>query len=348
MHKVHCTFWDGKELEFECGPDEDVITAALRQNIILLSYCRQGICATCKARVKDGDFEMHEVTVQALSPTEEEDGYVLLCRTCPQSDLEVEFEYDSDRVTIPEIGRAEVIAVRPISPSGSVYRLILKGRRVGVFSWNPGQYIAMRRPNSEEWRMFSMANTPNPDNTLEFLVRLVPVGVFSDYVRNEAKPGDVLDIKGPFGSFFYRQSEHAPIFIAGSTGLAPNLAMLRQLGDALSPRPMRLFFGVTQPEDLFGVEEMRELTQRLPQLTRYITCSNPDADWQHDIGLVTESFLQQMAGEDLTTYDYYLCGPPLMIEAMAAILHERGVDSYQILREEFVASGVIDDGAGSA
>ena len=335
-------------MEFECSPDEDVITAALRQNIILLSYCRKGICATCKARVKDGDFEMHEVTVQALSPTEAEEGCVLLCRTCPQTDLEVEVEYDFDRVTIPEIGRAEVIAVHPISPSGSVYRLALKGRRVGVFSWNPGQYIAIRRPNSEEWRMFSMANMPNPDNTLEFLIRLVPDGVFSAYVQHEAKPGDVLDIKGPFGSFFYRQSDRAPIFIAGSTGLAPNLAMLRQLGDALSPRPMQLFFGVTHPADLFYVEELRELTPRLPQLARHIACSNPDADWQHQVGLVTESFLHQMADEDLTAYDYYLCGPPPMIEAMAAILHDRGVDAYQILREEFVASGVSHDGAGAA
>jgi methane monooxygenase component C len=343
MHTVHCTFWDGKELTFECGPDEDVITAALRQNIILLSYCRKGLCATCKAKVNDGDFEMHEVTVQALSPTEEEDGYVLLCRTCPQSDLEVEFEYDADRVTIPETGRAEVVAVQPLSPSGSVYRLVLKGRRVGIFTWNPGQYVAIRRPNSDEWRMFSMANTPNPDNTLEFLVRLVPDGVFSNYVQGESRPGDVLDIKGPFGAFFYRQSDHAPIFIAGSTGLAPNLAMLRQLGDALSPQPLRLFFGVSQPDDLFCADELHALTQRLPQLACHLACSSPDAAWPHDRGLVTDSFLQHMANEDLTAYDYYLCGPPQMIEAMAAILRERGVDSYQILREEFIASSLTDE-----
>ncbi len=348
MHKVHCSFWDGKELEFECSPDEDVISAALRQNIILLSYCRQGICATCKARVKDGDFEMHNVTVQALSPREEEEGLVLLCRTCPQSDLEIEFEYDSDRVTIPEVGRAEVMAVHPLSPSGSVYRLALKGRRVGIFTWNPGQYIAIRRPDSEEWRMFSMSDTPNPDNMLEFFVRLVPDGVFSHYVQNEAKPGEVLDIKGPFGAFFYRQSNHAPIFIAGSTGLAPNLAMLRQLGDALSPQPLRLFFGVTQPGDLFCLDELKTLTQRLPQLACHIACSNPDANWPHDRGLVTESFLKHMDGADLTAHDYYLCGPPPMIEAMTAILREGGVDSYQILREEFVASGLTDEASHSA
>src|SRR5215469_3537067 len=164
MHRMHCTFGDDNELEFDCAPGEDVISAALRQNIILLSYCRKGICATCKARVKDGDFVMHQVTVQALSPSEEEEGLVLLCSTSPQSDLEIEFDYDSDRVTIPEIGRVEVVDANPISASGTVYRLVLKGRRVGIFNWNPGQYIAIRRPESEEWRMFSMANIPNLEN----------------------------------------------------------------------------------------------------------------------------------------------------------------------------------------
>ncbi|MBI3303178.1 MAG: 2Fe-2S iron-sulfur cluster binding domain-containing protein [Deltaproteobacteria bacterium] len=348
MHRVHCTFWDGKELEFTCAPDEDVITAALRQNIILLSYCRKGICATCKARVRDGNFAMSTVTVQALSPAEEEEGLVLLCRTSPQSDLEVEFEYDSDRVTIPEIGRAEVVAVHPISLSGAVYRLVLKGRRVGIFTWNPGQYIAIRRPNSEEWRMFSMANTPNLQNTLEFLIRLIPGGVFSSYVQNEAKPGDVLDIKGPFGAFFYRQSDHPPVFIAGSTGLAPNLAMLRQLGDALSDQRMRLFFGITNTGDLFCAEELHALTQQLPHFACHIACVNADASWQHETGFVTDSFLKQMEGEDFTAYDYYLCGPPPMIEAVALILYEKGVDSYQIFREEFVASGFTDDGSHAA
>ena len=340
MHRVHCTFWDSKELEFDCAADEDVITAALRQNIILLSYCRKGICATCKARVKDGDFAMDAVTVQALSPAEEEEGLVLLCRTCPQSDLTVELEYDSDRVTIPEIGRVEVMAVSPISRSCTVYRLVLRGHRVGIFNWNPGQYVAIRRPNSEEWRMFSMANTPNLQNTLEFLIRLIPGGVFSSYVQNEAKPGDLLDIKGPFGAFFYRQSDHPPIFIAGSTGLAPNLAMLRQLGDALSDQRMRLFFGITNTGELFGTEELHALAQQLPRLTCHIACVNPEASWQHETGLVTDSFLKRMEGEDFTAYDYYLCGPPAMIEAVAQILHKKRVDSYQILREEFVVSGL--------
>jgi methane monooxygenase component C len=298
--------------------------------------------------VKDGDFEMHEVTVQALSPTEAEEGFVLLCSTVPQSDLEVELEYDSDRVTIPEIGRAEVIEVSPVSSSRTVYRLVLKGRRVGIFNWNPGQYIAIRRPNSEEWRMFSMANTPNLQNTLEFLIRLIPEGVFSSYVQDEAKPGDVLDIKGPFGAFFYRQSDHPPIFIAGSTGLAPNLAMLRQLGDALSDKPMRLFFGVTNAGDLFYTEELRALVQQLPHFACHLACVNPDANWQHETGLVTESFLKQMDGEDLTAYDYYLCGPPPMIAAVSQILQEKGVDPYQIFREEFVASGFTDNGSHAA
>jgi NAD(P)H-flavin reductase len=125
--------------------------------------------------------------------------------------------------------------------------------------------------------------------------------------------------------------------------LAPNLAMLRQLRDALSDKRLRLFFGITNAGDLFCTEELHTLAQQLPHLACHIACVNADASWQHETGFVTDSLLKQMEGEDFTAYDYYLCGPPAMIEAVSQILHEKGVDSYQILREEFVASGLNAD-----
>ena len=89
---------DGETVLFDCGSDEDVITAGLRQDVILMSSCREGGCATCKSLCADGDYELRNCSVQALPPEEEEEGLVLLCRTFPRSDLVLEVPYTSDRI----------------------------------------------------------------------------------------------------------------------------------------------------------------------------------------------------------------------------------------------------------
>ena len=127
MHKVRCTFMDGKEFEFDCGSDENVLAAARRQNIILPAYCLEGICGTCKARLEEGEVDMGHAELGALSPSEEEEGCVLLCQAHPETDIEVQFEIDSERITAPQEAQAEILELGPASPAVDVYRLVLKG-----------------------------------------------------------------------------------------------------------------------------------------------------------------------------------------------------------------------------
>ncbi|MEW5704500.1 MAG: 2Fe-2S iron-sulfur cluster-binding protein [Pseudomonadota bacterium] len=339
MHKVHCTFLDGKEFEFECGPEENVISAARRQNIILPAYCMEGICGTCKVRLAEGEVDMGRAELGALSPTEEEEGYVLLCQAHPQTDLEVQFEIDSDRVTAPQEGKARIVEVGPASPSGEVYRIVLKAEFSDIFFWNPGQYVAINAPGTSEWRMFSMANTASMENVLEFYVRILPQGVFSNFLKGQAKVGDTLDIKGPYGLFFYNITDRPPVFIGGGTGLAPNLAMIRQLSNQFYPKRIRLFFGVTNPGDLHCKKEIESLQEALPDFVPYYACANADESWEGDKGFVTDSLLKHMGGEDFAGHEFYLCGPPPMIEAVEKILREKSVERSHIHREEFVPSG---------
>ncbi len=342
MHKVRCTFMDGKEFEFDCSSDENVLAAARRQNIILPAYCLEGICGTCKARLEEGEVDMGHAELGALSPSEEEEGYVLLCQAHPETDIEVQFEIDSERVTAPQEAQAEILELGPASPAGDVYRLVLKGEFSDIFFWNPGQYIAINVTDTPEWRMFSMANTASMDNVLEFYIRILPDGVFSDFLRDQAKAGDTLAIKGPYGLFFYNITDRPPVFIGGGTGLAPNLAMIRQLSTQFYPKRIRLFFGVTNPGELHCKEEIESLQDALPDFAPYYACVNADESWEGDKGFVTDSLLKHMAEEDFTGYEFYLCGPPPMVEAVDKILQEKGVERSQIHREEFVPSGVTD------
>ncbi|MBN4016283.1 2Fe-2S iron-sulfur cluster binding domain-containing protein [Rhodospirillaceae bacterium AH-315-P19] len=342
MHKVHCTFLDGKEISFECDSKDDFITGASLQNVVLPAYCLQGICGTCKGRLVSGEVEMGDLDPAAITPEEAEEDHILLCQAHPTSDVEIEFEYDSDRVTVPEKGGGEILEVGPVSPAGNVYHLVLKAmvdyKDEKMLFWNAGQYVALCVPDTEEWRMYSAANTPNMENRVEFYISILDGGAFSTYLKERAKVGDVIPGRGPFGLYHYCLTDRPPVFIAGGTGLGPNIGIIRQLATQFYPKRIRLFFGVTEPGDVFCKDEIAQLQEELPDFAPYFACANADEAWEGDKGYVTDSLLKQMAGEDFTDYEYYLCGPPAMVEAVDKILKEKNVDPSHVHREEFIAS----------
>ena len=98
-HKIQFTFEGEPGFSVDCDEDEDVISAALREGYILLSQCRQGVCSTCKAFLADGEYDdLLPHSVHSLSPSEEDEGFVLLCRLQPRSDMVIEFDYPIDLI----------------------------------------------------------------------------------------------------------------------------------------------------------------------------------------------------------------------------------------------------------
>jgi methane monooxygenase component C len=350
MHDIEIITQDGKTVHFECGGDEDVIAAGLRQDVILMSSCREGGCATCKALCTDGEYELVRCTVQALPPEEEEEGFVLLCRTYPLSNLTLEVPYTADRIATTEAERefdAEVIAVTPIASNAVQVKL----RRIrceatnesaGV-SFEPGQFFDMQVPGTEHWRSFSPANLPNGDGELEFLIRLLPEGKFSDYLRHQARTGQTLRVRGPSGSFYIRDKGLQPrYFVAGGTGLAPVLAMVRQMHARGDPHETRLYFGVNKEEEVFYAQELRSLADRMPNLDVQICVMQPTPRWQGYHGTPVHALrrdLEQSSAEP----DLYLCGPPAMIDATYRTCLELGIAEGNICTEKFLSSAAAGE-----
>lgn len=104
-HQIRIITEEGESVTFGCAPDEDIISAAIRQSIYLMSSCREGGCATCKGFCSEGDYELGKISSQALPSEEEEDGFVLLCRCYPIEDMEVEVPYTFDRIAYSEDGK---------------------------------------------------------------------------------------------------------------------------------------------------------------------------------------------------------------------------------------------------
>ncbi|MGV0600166.1 MULTISPECIES: FAD-binding oxidoreductase [Mycolicibacterium] len=334
-YKVALTFEGVDRIDIACRADEDIITAALRQGHLLLSDCREGSCATCRGFLVDGDYDqLLPHSPHALTDAEEEDGIVLACRLRPSSDLVLDFDYPVDRVGRYEDGtrNGQIVAVDRVSDT--VARITVRTNAAqDPFQWEPGQYLQVTLPAVGATRAYSMANAPDGTRDLEFLVKLLPDGRFSGHLAAGQALGEPVRLRGPYGQFVFR-GDPRPVFVAGGTGLAPVLAILRSLSATAPATEARLVFGVARESELFADDELESLRQKLPHLEVVVTVECPTESWFGAYGLVTEHL-----GSIDPSRTYYLCGPPAMIAAAEQLLLAAGVPRERVHAERFLETG---------
>ena len=344
VYQIEATTEDGQIVRFPCRSDEDVISAAVSQDIYLMSSCREGGCATCKSLCTDGDYDLPGCSAQALPTDEEEDGYVLLCRTFPRSDLSLELPYTYDRISFGEIASFEagVLAIEHIA-SNAVRFVIEKlpdadGDRQVRF--DAGQFFELTVPGAGITRSYSPANLPNRDGVLEFLIRILPDGRFSRFLTREAAVGQHLQVRGSSGIFGLKQRGFTPrYFVAGGTGLAPVVSMLRHMRDWKEPHETRLYFGVNRPEELFYVEELRQLEREMDNLSVNVCVWQGSGNDAYRNGSVVDVLREDLDGQRVKP-DLYLCGPPGMVDAVFKVCSDFAIPAEQIFLEKFLPSGV--------
>ena len=334
-HKVALTFEGAGRIDIACRADEDIITAALRQGHLLLSDCREGSCSTCRGFLVDGDYDqLLPHSPHALTDAEEEEGLILACRLRPSTDLEIDFDYPADRVGRYEDGtrNGQIIEARKLSDS--VARVVVRTNAAqDPFTWDPGQYLQITLPAVGVTRAYSMANRADGTRELEFVIGLLPDGQFSGHIERGLAEGEPVRLRGPHGQFVFRGGTK-PVFVAGGTGLAPILAILRALADSASDAEAKLIFGVGAESDLFYTDELASLRQRLPYLEVVTTVERPGPGWSGAVGRTTDHL-----GPTGTASGYYLCGPPGMVSAAEEILTGNGVVREHIHTERFLGTG---------
>ena len=313
----------------DCGADETVLDAAFRQGYNLAYGCREGQCSACKCYLLSGDVELRPYSTFALSDTERSNGYALMCRAMPESDLTVELlHYDPDNYRLENaIGQvtATVVGVNELTRD-------IVGLTLSVpedFGWLPGQYIDVHIPDSGARRSFSIASLPG-EGVIELMIKRYAGGRFSSLLGEQITAGTALQITGPYGAFHLRRSERPILMVAGGSGMAPVLGVLRQLAGERCERPVRFFYGAREERDLFMVDEIAALGERLPDF-RFTP--------------VTGRFVHEAIDEELAEPDVYMCGPPPMLEAVQELLVRRGVDESRIFQDKFTTAA---EAAGSS
>lgn len=338
MSEVHKVRFEPVGVDIEVSEDETVLDAAFRQGVMLMHGCKEGQCSACKSFLLEGDVQMDKYSTFALADYESDEGYVLLCRAHAYSDLEVELiNYDEEMIhsglPVTTVG-TEIVSMADLS--ADITHLVLRVVEPATLRYYPGQYVDIHIPGHDEHRSFSMAAPVSPEGLLEFVIKRYPGGHFSGLLEGVLAVGDLLDVTGPYGTFTLKTtSERRLVFAAGGAGMAPMLALLRQMADSGNTREVTFYYGARTEQDLILPAELAKLQEDLPQL-KYVPCLSDS--WPDDWDEATTGYVHSVLGrhEDaLASCDIYLCGPPPMIDAALGLLSERGVPTEQIHFDKF-------------
>lgn len=329
-------------VDMEVEEEETVLDAAFRQGVALMHGCKEGQCSTCKAILLDGDAEMERYSTFALPDHEKEEGYVLLCKTVPYSDLKVELlQYDEDalKVSIPiKNFRASIESIESLTHD--IRRMSLKLIEPKEITFHSGQFVDLYVPGENFYRSYSMSNTPSQSDRVEFMMKIFKGGRFSTLLDEQFKPGDELEVRGPFGNCIRREENTGDmVLIGGGSGMAPLWSILNDMAEKKVKRKVTFFYGARSKRDLFYLDKFAELAQRLEGF-RFIPALSeplPEDNWDGETGLITE-VIERHLDEEAARKDLeaFLCGPGPMIDASIMILRDKGVTTDRIFLDKFV------------
>jgi propane monooxygenase reductase subunit len=336
--QVHKVRFEPVGIEMDVEEGETVLDAAFRQGIALMHGCKEGQCGSCKSRLLEGDIELLKYSTFALPDYERETEHVLLCRTHVFSDIVVELlNYDEDllkRAIAVKSFDAKVIGVTALTHD--IRRLDIEIDKPLRF-W-AGQYVDLTIPDLGITRAFSMANPPGEDRRLSFIIKKYPNGAFSARLDGGLAPGDRLVAKGPYGTCFRREGRPGPmLLIGGGSGMSPLWSILADHIASGEQRPIRFFYGARTAADLFLLDEIAAIAERLGDFRFIPALSHAEGeDWPGERGFIHEVVARHLRAESFVgTIDAYSCGPPPMIDAVLPVLQVAGVEPEHIHFDKF-------------
>lgn len=327
-----CAISINGEEKFRVLGGESLLSYLNKYKIFIPSACGgKATCGFCKVKVLKGGGNILPTEEVYVSKKEAREGVRLACQVKVKKDVEIH---------IPEylLGAEEFTSyVEKLAPLTHDIKLVrLKLVKPSRIKFKPGQYIQFKIPGTDEYRAYSIANSPTESDMVELIIRLVPGGLCSNYVHNALEEGDEVIFTGSFGDFYLREdSDREVVAIAGGCGMAPILSIVKYLATKYMPRKVYYFFGARKKRDLFLTEELREIEKKFPNFHYIPALSEPSPEdkWEGEVGLITQVAEKYLSPD--TPREAYLCGPPPMIDAAIRVLTKKGVKEENIYFDKF-------------
>ena len=183
-------------------------------------------------------------------------------------------------------------------------------------------------------RAFSIASSPLSKEFIDLTIRIYPDGAMSSYLDGNAKVGNKYRIEGPFGNFYYDESQGKNVvFLAAGTGIAPLMGMIRYIFDKKLDTKVTLINSSKTPVDIINRKELEQL-MRYKNFKCIFSITRPEGhEWNGPTGRVDDVMIKKYAH----TLDamFYVCGPPDMVGGTVAHLKSLNVDTKKIKLEQW-------------
>jgi ferredoxin-NADP reductase len=205
-----------------------------------------------------------------------------------------------------------------------------------------GQHVDVRLTAADGYqaqRSYSIASPPD-GTSVELTVERLDDGEVSPYLTDELRPGDQIELRGPVGGYFvWEPSQGSPLLlVAGGSGVAPLMAMLRLRAGAGSNADARLLFSSRSWEDIIYRDELERLKGDGLRIVHTLTRSQPDG-WTGYARRVDADMLAEVGPGPAERPRVYVCGPTLFVEAVAEALVQLGHDPQTVRTERFGPTG---------
>jgi len=322
---------------FTAGAGETMLAAAIRQGVGMPYGCKDGACGSCKCKKLSGSVLHGAHQSKALSEEEEAQGLVLTCCGVAHSEVVLESRQVTQAGAFPvRKFPTRVSVMERKSPDVMLLKLQLPATE--SFAYHAGQYVEFLLPGGVR-RSYSMANAPDTlaaGGALEFHLRHLPGGQFTDHVFGSMKEKEILRVEGPYGSFFLREESSKPIvLLAAGTGFAPIKALLEQMQFKGIRRAVTLYWGGRRPHDLYLDDWVKAKLAEMPHLRYVPVVSDALAQdgWHGRNGFVHLAVLQDLP--DLCGYQVYACGAPIVVDSARADFLRAGLPEEEFFADSF-------------
>ncbi|CAN5125803.1 2Fe-2S iron-sulfur cluster-binding protein [soil metagenome] len=338
---------ENNDATFECEKSELVLDEAIKHGVRLPHNCRGGACGTCKAQVVEGSVDHGWVMGFTITEEEKAEGKCLICQSRATSDvLRIRMlnpmpSESAGAAIEPKQFDAEVVSCVAVTPS--VRRIVVAVPSEVDFRYESGMHMEIGTAGVSPYRTYSIA-TPADESgrpvngLLEFYIVRHPGGAASGWIHEQLCVGKHVTVHGPYGQFTLPPDIEDPVlFLAGGTGLAPILSILKSLLARGHERETVLIFSVRDTSEVFAQEELRALAHQHPNFRYLITLTREDdvpqhAQWRK--GRV-QTFLENEF-PDLFGWWVLSAGPPTFVEACQKAVKKQGARDDRIFVDSFL------------
>ena len=333
-----------------------------------------GTCAQCRVKIHDGGGSILPTEETHITKREAKEGDRLSCQVTVKQDMKIEVPEEvfgvkkwtckvrsNDNVAtfikelVLELPEGENVDFRAggyiqieCPPHSLKYTefTVQEEYKPDWDHFNIWQYESV--VNETVVRAYSMANYPEEKGIIMLNVRIasppprtegLAPGQMSSYIFN-LEEGDEVTISGPFGEFFAKETDSEMVFIGGGAGMAPMRShIFDQLERIGTDRKLTFWYGARSLREMFYVEDFDRLDANHDNFEWHVALSDPqdEDNWTGDTGFIHnvlyENYLKDHpAPEDC---EFYMCGPPMMNQAVINMLHDLGVEDENILLDDF-------------